>query len=91
MLWLGALKKYARRKTQNSLYFFPMRNLGKSKKNSEEEKEIESEALEDKDKKTKRSSTRTQKKREEPKDPTRWLPLLFLIIFLFTSYLFWVR
>jgi len=31
-----------------------------------------------------------EKKYEAPKDSTRWLPLLFLFIFLFVSYLFWV-
>ncbi len=27
---------------------------------------------------------------EKPRDPTRWLSLLFLLIFLFLSYLSWV-
>ncbi len=27
---------------------------------------------------------------EKPRDPTRWLSLLFLLIFLFISYLSWV-
>lgn len=46
--------------------------------------------LEEKEYKRKNSS-KPREKRVEPKDPTRWLPLLFLVIFLFISYVFWVK
>lgn len=57
-----------------------MRLLGK-KKPADEEEEVVVE---------KKKRKQVERSYEQPKDPTRWLPLLFLVIFLFLSYLFWI-
>ena len=62
-----------------------MKLLGKKKKPVEDEKDGE-----EKEERKQRKERSIPRKKDEPKDPTRWLPLLFLMIFLFISYLFWV-
>lgn len=64
----------------------PGKNKRKHRENEDEQEgDVETGKPEKKTKRIKR-----EKISEEPKDPTRWLPLLFLLVFLFLSYLFWV-
>lgn len=45
---------------------------------------------EEEEEKPARSSSRKKPVESLPKDPTRWLSILFLLLFLFISYLSWV-
>lgn len=63
--------------------------FSKKKINKEDnELEVEKEIVEEK--KVRRERKPIEREFSKPQDPTRLLPLIFLVIFLFISYLSWI-